>query len=65
MRMCGVTLLATTGDGLPDFSTNFTIPPAFKGDCGIPSMDCAVETTILSHCRSAELPAPGAPQSPG
>jgi len=45
----GVTLVATTGNGLPDFSTNFTIPTAFSADCGTPNMDCAAETTILSH----------------
>jgi len=45
----GVTLVATTGDGLPDLSSNYTIPPAFSGDCGNPDMDCAAETTILSH----------------
>jgi hypothetical protein len=46
----GVTLVATTGDGLFDFgNTGFTIPAAFKDDCPTPSMDCAAETTILSH----------------
>jgi uncharacterized protein (TIGR03437 family) len=46
----GVTLVATTGDGLPNLSANnFTIPTAFTGDCGTPNMDCAAETTILSH----------------
>jgi len=45
----GVTLVATTGDGLINFSSNFTIPSAFSADCGNPNMDCAAETTILSH----------------
>ena len=46
----GVTLVATTGDGLPNLSkTGFTIPNAFSGDCNNPDMDCAAETTILSH----------------
>lgn len=47
----GVTLVVTTGDGLPNLrSTGFTIPAAFSGDCTAnPDMDCAAETTILSH----------------
>jgi hypothetical protein len=47
----GVTLVATTGDGLPNLrSTGFTIPSAFSADCAKnPDMDCAAETTILSH----------------
>ena len=45
----GVTLLATTGAGFPNLSQNFTIPPAFAMDCSNPNMDCAAETTILSH----------------
>lgn len=46
----GVTLVATTGSGLPNFGrTGFTIPSAFSGDCTRPEMDCAAETTILSH----------------
>jgi len=46
----GVTLVATTGSGLPNLSaTGFTIPSAFSGDCGVPDMDCGAETTILSH----------------
>jgi len=46
----GVTLVATTGSGLPNFAGgNFTIPSAFSGDCGRAEMDCAAETTILSH----------------
>jgi uncharacterized protein (TIGR03437 family) len=46
----GVTLVATTGNGLPNFgNSGFTIPTAFSGDCGRPDMDCAAEATILSH----------------
>ena len=45
----GVTLVATTGGGLPNLSQNFTIPPAFVPDCSNPNMDCAAETTILSY----------------
>ena len=47
----GVTLIATTGAGLPNFgSTDFAVPPAFQADCGThPDMDCAAETTILAH----------------
>jgi hypothetical protein len=46
----GVTLVATTGDGLPNFAAPVpTIPIAFIGDCKTADMDCAAETTILSH----------------
>jgi hypothetical protein len=47
----GVTLVATTGSGLPNFgSTGITVPPAFKADCRVPpDMDCAAEMTILAH----------------
>ena len=47
----GVTLVATTGDGLPNFAgTIVTIPPAFSLDCTItPDLDCAAETTILAY----------------
>ncbi len=46
----GVTLVATTGNGLPNFSaTGFTIPPALLADCASPNMDCAAETTIPAH----------------
>jgi hypothetical protein len=46
----GVTLIATSGSGLPNFSnTGFTVPSAFSEDCSRPAMDCAAETTILSH----------------
>jgi uncharacterized protein (TIGR03437 family) len=47
----GVTLVATTADGLPNFAGGaFTIPSAFRNDCTTtPDMDCGAETTILSH----------------
>ncbi len=46
----GVTLVATTGNGMPDFSnTGFTVPPANQDDCPTPNMDCGAESTILSH----------------
>ncbi len=47
----GITLVATTGDGLPNFAGGaFTIPSAFASDCtSAPDMDCAAETTILAH----------------
>ena len=45
----GVTLVATTGSGLPTSAAAVTIPSAFSADCGRSDMDCAAETTILSH----------------
>jgi len=46
----GVTLVSTTGDGLPNLAaTGFTVPTAFKDDCPLVDMDCAAETTILTH----------------
>lgn len=46
----GITLVATTGVGLPNLSaTGFTVPSAFSGVCPNPNMDCAAETTILSY----------------
>jgi hypothetical protein len=46
----GVTLVATTGGGLPNLSaTGFTVPSGFSADCPNPDMDCAAETTILSY----------------
>jgi hypothetical protein len=45
----GVTLVVSTGSGLPNLSTTgFTVPSAFTADCPNPDMDCAAETTILS-----------------
>lgn len=46
----GVTLVTTTGDGLPNLAaTGFTVPSAFATACPNPDMDCAAETTILSY----------------
>ena len=46
----GVTLVATTGSGLPNLKqTGFTIPSALSADCPNPNMECAAVTTILSH----------------
>jgi uncharacterized protein (TIGR03437 family) len=45
----GTTLMVSMGI-LPDFSnTGFTVPAAFKDDCAVPDMNCAAQTTILSH----------------
>ena len=43
----GVTLVATTGAGLPDFNMN--LPPPSVGDCPNPRMECAAVATILSY----------------
>jgi uncharacterized protein (TIGR03437 family) len=46
----GVTLVLTTGSGLPNFAGgSFTVPDAFAADCGRPDMDCAAEATIIAH----------------
>jgi uncharacterized protein (TIGR03437 family) len=47
----GITLVATTGNGFPNFTgATVTIPPAFAADCAVnPDLDCAAETTILAH----------------
>jgi hypothetical protein len=47
----GITLVATTGDGFPNFAgATVTIPPAFMADCAVsPNVDCAAETTILAY----------------
>ncbi len=46
----GVTLVATTGAGLPNLAAmGFTVPSAFGGVCPNPDMDCAAETTILAY----------------
>jgi len=46
----GLTLIATTGSGLPNLNaTDFTIPPAFAADCPTQDMDCGAETSILSY----------------
>jgi uncharacterized protein (TIGR03437 family) len=47
----GITLVATTGDGFPNFAgATVTIPPGFMADCAVsPNLDCAAETTILAY----------------
>lgn len=46
----GVTLVATTGAGLPNLAAKgFTVPSHFSAACPHPNMDCAAETTILSY----------------
>jgi uncharacterized protein (TIGR03437 family) len=47
----GITLVATTGNGFPNFTgATVTIPPSFAADCVVnPNLDCAAETTILAH----------------
>jgi uncharacterized protein (TIGR03437 family) len=46
----GITLVATTGDGLPNFAgATVTVPSEFSGDCANPNPDCAAEATILAH----------------
>jgi hypothetical protein len=51
----GITLVVTTGDGLPNLSkSGFTTPGPFKAECTVNmDMDCAAETTILSYFVSA------------
>jgi hypothetical protein len=46
----GITLVATTGSGLPDFGKPGceTPPPGYGGECGNQTMDCGAEATILS-----------------
>jgi len=46
----GVTLVAPmTANGLPNFSSSYTIPPAFTAYCPTPTMHCAAATTVLSY----------------
>jgi hypothetical protein len=46
----GVTLVATTGSGLPNLATEgFRVPSEFSEACPRPNMDCAAEMTILSY----------------
>jgi uncharacterized protein (TIGR03437 family) len=46
----GLTLVATTGGGLPRFGkTGFTIPAALSADCPDLRMDCAAVATILAY----------------
>jgi hypothetical protein len=52
-----LTLVVTTGDGLPNLSTSgFTTPPAFKSDCvASMDMDCAAEAAVLSYFMGATV----------
>jgi uncharacterized protein (TIGR03437 family) len=47
----GITLVATPGNGFPNFAgTSFTIPPGFTAECSVsPDLDCAAEATILAY----------------
>src|SRR5580698_4435323 len=47
----GITLVATTGDGFPNFAgATVTIPPGFISECSVnPDLDCAAEATILAY----------------
>jgi uncharacterized protein (TIGR03437 family) len=47
----GITLVATTGNGFPNFTgATVTIPSALAADCAVnPDLDCAAETTILEY----------------
>ena len=46
----GLTLVTTTGAGLPNLAARgFTVPSDFRAACPDPNMDCAAETTILSY----------------
>ncbi len=57
----GVTLIASTGTGLPNLSpTGFMVPSAFKEDCLDPDMDCAAESTILAHFAEPTVGGPNA-----
>jgi hypothetical protein len=51
----GITLVANTGSGLPNFGTPGyeNPPPGFEGECGNKTMDCAAEATILSYFAEA------------
>ena len=54
----GITLVADTGDGLPNFANPslLTSPPiSFKSDCPRQNMDCAAETAILSYFSQATV----------
>jgi uncharacterized repeat protein (TIGR01451 family) len=60
----GITLIAWTGDGLLNLSTTgFAVPPGFAADCPVVNMDCAAETTILSHFSDPTVAAASAKAS--
>jgi hypothetical protein len=62
----GITLVATTGNGLPNFGPPTapvpTAPIDFTNDCGgVPlTMDCVAETTILSYFVASSIGGPNA-----
>jgi hypothetical protein len=57
----GLTLVVTTGSGLPHLSTTgFTVPKGFSADCPTVQMDCAAETTILSYFEGPSVGGPNA-----
>ena len=46
----GITLTLATGNGLPNFNTNYTLPAApFSNECPNPDMECAAVSTIVSY----------------
>jgi hypothetical protein len=46
----GVTLVVTTGSGLPNLAARgFVVPSEFSEACPHPNMDCAAEMTVLSY----------------
>jgi hypothetical protein len=61
----GITLVATTGNGLPNFEMSNPAPPVtpihFTNDCAKPiSMDCDAETAILSYFVGSSVGGPNA-----
>ncbi len=52
----GITLVATTGNSLPNFAgATIAIPSGYTVDCVTPDLDCAAETTILSYFAQATV----------
>lgn len=49
----GITLIATTGDGLPIFappsSSAAQVPPSLLPECAVPDMECAAQANIIMH----------------
>jgi uncharacterized protein (TIGR03437 family) len=45
----GITLVATNGNGFPNFNQNFTVPNGFSSFCPNPSMTCAAIAAILAY----------------
>jgi hypothetical protein len=48
-----LTLIVTTGDGLPNLALSFPVVPTtpydFTSDCPSPNMDCQAETSVLAY----------------